>query len=127
MDAVSVPWKLRSPWSEAKTLAILRDLRERTRAGLVSQRAILSVPVPECSTSNHPADRDEIVGKSLAASLIECHSNRLTQIEAAIKAVRDGTYGLCQECGGVIGFERIEALPYAQYCVSCQRERERRR
>ena len=31
-----------------------------------------------------------------------------------------GAYGVCEDCGGKIGDERLEALPEATRCVTCQ-------
>lgn len=35
-------------------------------------------------------------------------------------------FGLCERCGKPIPKERLEAIPYARYCVACQTEEERR-
>ncbi|POX56252.1 molecular chaperone DnaK [Streptomyces sp. Ru71] len=45
----------------------------------------------------------------------------LTEVEAAITRVRDGSYGVCQNCSKPIPVERLEILPYAPLCVPCQR------
>ena len=37
---------------------------------------------------------------------------------AALRA--QGTYGICEQCGKEIGAERMEALPTATRCISCQ-------
>jgi RNA polymerase-binding protein DksA len=33
-------------------------------------------------------------------------------------------YGACEECGGDIGFERLDALPHARLCISCKEREE---
>ena len=40
----------------------------------------------------------------------------LTQVDAALARMRDGTYGECVDCGADIPFERLEALPFAIRC-----------
>ena len=47
---------------------------------------------------------------------------RLAAIDAALrKLYRDpGTFGQCENCGGAIGFARLEALPHTALCISCQ-------
>ena len=42
----------------------------------------------------------------------------------AMERVREGTYGLCQACGGRIPRRRLEAMPMATLCVPCQEQRE---
>ena len=49
----------------------------------------------------------------------------LAEIDAALKRIDDGTYGICTNRGEQIPVERLEALPYATLCIDCQRERER--
>jgi DnaK suppressor protein len=44
----------------------------------------------------------------------------LDQVEAALQAIAAGTYGRCQHCHQPILLERLQALPYATMCVSCQ-------
>jgi len=45
----------------------------------------------------------------------------LKEIDAAFARVEDGGYGTCQGCAKPIPAERLEILPYARYCVPCQR------
>jgi DnaK suppressor protein len=51
----------------------------------------------------------------------------LADIERAQAKLADGTYGLCDECGGPIGDDRLEALPWAAECVACRSAHEQRR
>lgn len=44
----------------------------------------------------------------------------LGEIEAALARVRDGSYGTCPGCSKSIPVERLEILPYTQFCVPCQ-------
>ena len=43
----------------------------------------------------------------------------LQQIVAALERIRNGTFGQCQECGGEISKERLDALPYTPHCIQC--------
>ena len=51
---------------------------------------------------------------------------RLASIERAILRLEKGTFGLCQSCGEEIETARLEALPYAEQCIDCQRKLERK-
>src|SRR5690348_6175637 len=42
----------------------------------------------------------------------------LRAIEEALLRMREGTYGTCQDCGLPVSKKRLEALPWARYCVS---------
>lgn len=41
-------------------------------------------------------------------------------ISAALAKIDAGTYGICERCAAPIPFARLEAVPYAAYCVTCQ-------
>ena len=49
----------------------------------------------------------------------------LKNLIQALERMRQGTFGECGECGGDIELKRLEAIPWARYCVKCQEERER--
>ena len=51
--------------------------------------------------------------------------SELRALEAAHARFADGSYGICAECGGDIGFERLRANPAAVRCVDCQRVHEK--
>ena len=42
------------------------------------------------------------------------------QIDTALDKIRDGSYGICEECSGEIDEKRLRILPFARYCVDCQ-------
>jgi len=48
----------------------------------------------------------------------------LREIEDALDRLRDGTYGTCMDCGIAISRKRLEAVPWARYCVTCQERRQ---
>jgi DnaK suppressor protein len=43
----------------------------------------------------------------------------LAELDRALARVREGTYATCQDCGQLIGAERLEAQPAATLCVAC--------
>jgi DnaK suppressor protein len=49
----------------------------------------------------------------------------LQMAEAALDRIRDGSFGQCLACGGLIGTKRLEAVPWTELCVACQEKRER--
>jgi DnaK suppressor protein len=44
----------------------------------------------------------------------------------AVKRISQGTFGECARCGAEIESKRLEAIPWARYCVRCQDAREQR-
>lgn len=51
------------------------------------------------------------------------NANLLRQAQEALVRIEDGTYGVCDECGQAISTKRLEAVPWANYCISCQEKR----
>jgi DnaK suppressor protein len=49
----------------------------------------------------------------------------LQQMLTAYERLEAGTYGICEDCHTPIIAERLEALPWATLCVTCQSRRER--
>jgi len=46
-------------------------------------------------------------------------------IDAALKRIDEGTYGVCQMCGKPITKSRLKAIPYARYSKKCQEKMEK--
>jgi len=63
--------------------------------------------------------------RDLAFALEERESAELVAIDAALKRIADGSYGLCTDCGGAIANARLHAYPTALRCVGCQSKTER--
>ncbi len=53
--------------------------------------------------------------------------NTIHQITNALRAIKEGTYGVCEACGCLIEYARLHALPFVKNCVACQSEMERQR
>ncbi|WP_038057830.1 RNA polymerase-binding protein DksA [Thermodesulfobacterium hydrogeniphilum] len=49
----------------------------------------------------------------------------LKKIEKALKKIEDGTYGICEMCGGEIDEKRLIARPEATLCIECKKAQER--
>ena len=52
---------------------------------------------------------------------------RLTELEHVQRRLEQGSYGKCEQCGGEIPEERLQAMPDSVMCVPCQRTKERAR
>ena len=66
---------------------------------------------------------------SVSAVNIQMHVKlevRLASIERAILRLEKGTFGVCQCCSEEIDNARLEALPYAEQCIDCQRKLEQK-
>ncbi len=57
-------------------------------------------------------------------SLSENVKDLLQKVNEALERIENGTYGICEMCGLPIPEERLEALPYANLCISCKQKEE---
>jgi RNA polymerase-binding transcription factor DksA len=62
--------------------------------------------------------------RGLGAGLLSISAHTVQSIEDALRRVKAGTYGRCDDCGGEIPIQRMRALPFAQTCVQCQERRD---
>lgn len=109
--------------------------RARLKAELETRRAKLRV---EVKTQLDGSDDDRVVGLrnrikesgdewGVADGLAELdlaevrHTlTELTEVDAALARMRDGSYGECVDCGIDIAPARLAAYPTARRCVNCQ-------
>src|SRR2546426_6224896 len=59
-------------------------------------------------------------------SLMQTEEQLLGEIAAALDRIKQGSFGLCEECKGAIPRARLQAVPYARHCVKCARKLETR-
>ena len=45
----------------------------------------------------------------------------LKEVVTALRKLDEGGFGECERCGERIAEKRLEALPFARYCIDCQR------
>mgnify|MGYP001589613259 FL=1 len=62
--------------------------------------------------------------RELGISLMEMRNRRRQAIDESLNRLRDGTYGMCAECGVEISEKRLAAVPFAKLCVECQSKAE---
>lgn len=58
-------------------------------------------------------------------SIMAEDAHKLELIAQALQHWERGTYGVCQDCNQAIGESRLQAKPYAHYCIKCKAIREK--
>jgi len=48
----------------------------------------------------------------------------LKEVVSALQKINEGGFGDCERCGEAIAEKRLEALPFARFCIECQRAAE---
>lgn len=112
-----------------------RDALLRLHKSLVSRRAEIRKKLADdldglrnlkAGASGDSADvAFEAGSEEMASQLAELDARELHQIERALQRLKQGTYGVCEGCGGKIPVGRLNALPYTSLCIACQREMEK--
>lgn len=64
----------------------------------------------------------EIAGDEVLEGLEQAGLLEIAQINAALKRIEEGSYGECVLCGADIGAKRLELIPHASHCVSCEEQ-----
>ena len=61
-----------------------------------------------------------IAERELAITQLDQLSQATVEIKAALQRIDKGTYGFCEECDVPIAPRRLDAVPFARFCVACQ-------
>lgn len=70
---------------------------------------------------------EESVAELLMAMNISSSKRETTEladVETALTRIRNGVYGVCIDCGGPVGHDRLNVYPTAKRCIDCQSRRE---
>jgi RNA polymerase-binding transcription factor DksA len=100
--------------------ALLEEIRgdvERTRAEPYASVAGVTPDIGDQAVADLIADTGEAeVSRDLG---------ELRALEAALKRLSEGAYGVCVDCGEDIPFARLQAQPAAERCLDCQQRHEK--
>ena len=64
------------------------------------------------------------LSEDISLRQLSTHRETLLKIDEAVRKIKEGTYGKCEDCGEDISVERLKVLPFAIYCIDCQEKRE---
>ena len=113
---------------------LLLDLRKHLTEGIerhseeTLKRSVKDDAGDLSSYGQHMADAGtDTFDRDFALSLVSNEQEALSEIEAAIKRIRDGTYGICEITAKPISKERLLAVPFTRYSAEAQKQIERHR
>jgi DnaK suppressor protein len=84
----------------------------------------------EIAVENAPDTIDRVqraAERELAIRQIESDFSRMQSVKLALDRIEDGGYGTCLRCEQEISPKRLQAVPWASYCVRCQEIADRER
>jgi DnaK suppressor protein len=116
--------------SRQQRTARLREMLETKRRELSSNMRgmIRDVRLRAESGRNAPDPQDGEVDieDDLELAMIQMNSEMLHRIDAALRRLDAGRYGVCADCSREIPDGRLHALPFAVRCVECEQNSEAR-
>lgn len=108
---------------DKRKLKTFRDKLVLRRESLVGQveEAEMSSRERDTEATQDPADMAaNAYNKELMVSMSENDRKLLLLIGEALERIEDGEYGECVRCSEPILERRLEAIPWARYCLRCQ-------
>jgi DnaK suppressor protein len=58
--------------------------------------------------------------KNVMLAVSENESRQLQMVDEALQRIEDDEYGMCQNCSNQIPPKRLQAIPWARFCLNCQ-------
>ena len=94
-----------------------RDMLEKERTAILARMQTISRDSMAFEMESDGIPPSGFEREGAIAAVLE---SRLTDIDNALARLVTGTYGTCADCSKPIPPRRLEALPFATLCVSCQ-------
>jgi DnaK suppressor protein len=119
---------MKKPKTSTRRTAQLRALLEEKRRELTIGVTDLIRDVRTRSDNARASDGQDGVDAEhrddLDLALLQMRGETLARIDAALRRLEAGTYGICGDCQQPIASERLRALPFAARCRPCEEARE---
>lgn len=99
----------------------LLDEQKRVAGELERLREALKVEVDVDAEEGDP----DLIEREKNVALVSQLEVKQTRLQAALRAIEKGKYGICERCNKEIPTERLDVRPDATLCVTCQAEVEK--
>jgi len=112
----------------AKHIVFFKKKLTEWKAELIktNNEALYNSSMDDNSTSADIVDQaSSYTEKNVEMRAINRQIKLISKIDSAIKRIKDGTYGYCQETGDPIGLKRLMARPVATLSISAQEKHEK--
>jgi len=112
------------------------DVLEQLRVHLEEEKKRTNARIAELSAQDPFSDPDRVNDNAASdseaneesshdrfAAMLEEMNTHLTDLDAALGRIGDGTYGYCTNCHQMIDTDRLGILPTATLCLSCEQKK----
>jgi DnaK suppressor protein len=135
----------RGKYNETEEYAMDKEQRENYRRKLLELKEQITGIVQNIANDNLKSQMRENSGdlsgyslhmadmgtdnfdREFALSIAGRENDILHLIEAALERIDEASYGLCENCEKPISDKRLDAIPYAAHCITCESELEKGR
>ena len=112
----------------AKHLAFFKKKLTDWKVDLIktNNEALYNSSMDDNSTSADIVDQaSSYTEKNVEMRAINRQIKLISKIDSALKRIKDGTYGFCEETAEPIGIKRLMARPVATLCIAAQEKHEK--
>ncbi|MBI3291763.1 MAG: TraR/DksA family transcriptional regulator [Elusimicrobia bacterium] len=113
-----------SPINPARLKVLKETLLEKREDLLLVVQRKKERELPSTEVGDEADVATQSLEKEMLFELTDTEQQTLDDIEAALRKIEKGGYGLCESCRKPIPLTRLGAMPWARYCVSCQARQE---
>ena len=105
----------------------IHDL-EAVRQKLEERRIVLEEELRQSNVEKVADDQVQDTGDQTVSSTMESLKNSIqdsrlaeyNRVMQALTMIKEGTYGMCEDCGKPISPKRLESFPNSTRCIACQ-------
>ncbi len=118
------------PSTATKAARMTKKEMEKYRRLLDDKKSSLSAEIAKTRSAEEETTEEstqDIADKAVSSytreflySLTDGERNTLLHIDDALARIDEGNYGLCLNCGQLMTEKRLNAVPWAPYCLDCQ-------
>jgi len=107
---------------------MIRDELLRLRASAEAESETLARDLAALFAASRDSNADDehdpegaTIGfeRAQLTALLAAARERVAEVDDALRRVDAGTYGVCERCGQPIAAARLDARPFARYCLAC--------
>ena len=118
------------PSTATKAVRLTKKDTEKYRRLLEDKKSTLSAEIAKTRSAEEETTEEstqDIADKAVSSytreflySLTDGERTTLLHIDDALTRIDEGAYGLCVNCGQQMTEKRLNAVPWAPYCLDCQ-------